>query len=244
MIAAMSGLTDDLANLIERGGYIMVPLLAMSVVSLALIVERCYFWLSLHSPRRLRRLIRINDLFRRGDRKSARLLLDGDETSYGRVARTILEKGPGDAVAMEALENERPRLERFMVSLSTIITAAPLVGILGTVVGIIRSFRLLGEQSVLTDPRDVSVGIAEALLTTALGLIVALLTLFPYMVFRSQVNRSLGRMESLIAAAQQGTEAAAGVGATAPDTRVEPAPPAADDADKPMERQPARGAAS
>ncbi|MHC5022477.1 MAG: MotA/TolQ/ExbB proton channel family protein [Planctomycetota bacterium] len=203
----MSGLTDDIAELIQRGGYIIIPLLAMSVISLMLIAERTWFWMSLHRPARVRRMTRVNDLFRRGDRKSAGLLLNDDQSSYGRVARALLGKGSGDAVAMEAVENERPRLERFMVSLSTIVTAAPLMGILGTVVGIIRSFRLLGEQSTLTDPRDVSVGIAEALLTTALGLIVALLTLFPYMIFRSQVGRSLGRMESLVAAAQQGADA-------------------------------------
>ncbi|MCZ6836081.1 MAG: MotA/TolQ/ExbB proton channel family protein, partial [Planctomycetota bacterium] len=83
---------------------------------------------------------------------------------------------------------------------------APLRGFLGTVIGIIQSFKLLGEQSTLTDPRDVSAGIAAALLTTALGLIVALMTLFPYMVFRSHVDRALGRMESVIAAAQQGEQ--------------------------------------
>ena len=97
-----------------------------------------------------------------------------------------------------------------MATLSTIITAAPLLGILGTVIGIIQSFNLLGVQETLTDPRTVSTGIAEALLTTALGLVVALVTLFPYMIFRSHVERSIGRMESLIAAAQQGAGLAPG----------------------------------
>ena len=91
-----------------------------------------------------------------------------------------------------------------MVALSTIITAAPLLGILGTVMGIIQSFRLLGEQAVLTDPSDVAGGIAAALLTTALGLIIALVTLFPYMLFRGWSSRTIGRLEALIAAAQQG----------------------------------------
>jgi len=91
-----------------------------------------------------------------------------------------------------------------MVMLSTIITAAPLLGILGTVIGIIRSFNLLGEQRMLTDTRLVATGIAEALLTTALGLVIALVTLFPYMAFRKQADRALGRMESLIASAQEG----------------------------------------
>jgi biopolymer transport protein ExbB len=127
-----------------------------------------------------------------------------DRTPYGFVAKALILNGPSDAVAMEAVEAQRPKIDRFMVALSTIITAAPLLGILGTVLGIIQSFRLLGEQSVLTDPSDVAGGIAAALLTTALGLIVALVTLFPYMLFRGWSSRSIGRIESLIAAAQQG----------------------------------------
>jgi biopolymer transport protein ExbB len=91
-----------------------------------------------------------------------------------------------------------------MVTLSTIITAAPLLGILGTVIGIIRSFNLLGVEDVMTDPRAVSVGIAQALITTALGLVVALVTLFPYMIFRAQSERAVGRLESVIASAQLG----------------------------------------
>ena len=111
-----------------------------------------------------------------------------------------------------------------MVWLDTVITAAPLLGILGTVVGIIQSFRLLGEQQTLTDPREVAGGIAAALLTTALGLIVALMTLFPYMIFRSQVGRALGRLESIIAAAQQGATAEQATdGATADAESTEPA---------------------
>ena len=96
-----------------------------------------------------------------------------------------------------------------MVSLSTTITAAPLIGILGTVIGIIRSFNQLGgDDGGINDPSVVSHGIAEALLTTAVGLVVALMTLFPYMVFKGQADRALGRVETIVAAAQQGREAA------------------------------------
>ena len=131
-------------------------------------------------------------------------LLRGDRSPYAEVARGLMDHGTSDAVAVESVEAQRPRLDRFMVTLSTIITAAPLLGILGTVVGIIQSFRLLSQDTMLSDPREVAGGIATALLTTALGLVVALLTLFPYMLFRSHAGRAIGRMESLIAAAQQG----------------------------------------
>jgi biopolymer transport protein ExbB len=208
-MAAMDALADHIALLIDRGGYVMVPLLVLSVVSLALVIERMWFWAATHRPGRLRRLARLNDALRRGRWEAAEALVGDDRSPYGHVARRLFTLGPSDAVAMEAVESQRPRLDRFMVTLSTIITAAPLLGILGTVVGIIQSFRLLELQQTeqaLTDPRDVAGGIAAALLTTALGLIVALMTLFPYMAFRSQVSRALGRLESMIAAAQQGAE--------------------------------------
>ena len=204
----MSELRGDMAILIDRGGLVMLPLLALSVISLTLIAERIWFWATLHRPGRVRWLRRLNEALRDGDRELADKLLDGDRTPYGQVSRQMLVHGTGDAVAMEAVEAQRPRFDRWMVSLSTIITAAPLLGILGTVIGIIQSFNLLGEQETLADPSAVSAGIAEALLTTALGLVVALVTLFPYMVFRAQVERAMGRVESVIAAAQQGAEAA------------------------------------
>lgn len=201
----MATVIDDLAMLIDRGGYVMVPLLGLSIISLALIAERCWFWAALHNGSRRSKMALLHDALRQGNVSGARRVIDGDRSVYGLLGRRLLEDGAGDAVAMETVEALRPRIDRFMVSLSTIITAAPLLGILGTVIGIIRSFNLLGEQATLTDPRLVATGIAEALLTTALGLVVALMTLFPYMVFRGQVDRAVGRMESLIAAAQEAT---------------------------------------
>lgn len=184
----------------------MVPLLALSVISLALIFERTLFWLTLHRPRRIRQLSVLNNAFRRGDRDAAIAAVGNDRSPYGCIARKLMEHGSTDAVAVEAVQEYRPMFDRFMVTLSTIVTAAPLLGILGTVIGIIQSFKLLGEQATLSDPQDVAGGIAAALLTTALGLIVALFTLFPYMIFRGQVDRALGRLESIIAAAQQGMQ--------------------------------------
>ncbi len=200
----VAALTDDLALLLERGGFVMLPLLALSVISLTLIVERSWFWTLNHRPARIKRLEQLNDLLRQGDHEAAARLVAAVQSPYGRVTRALLGHGATEAVAVEAVELQRPRIDRFMVTLSTIITAAPLLGILGTVIGIIQSFDLLGEQSTLTDPRAISAGIAEALLTTALGLVVALVTLFPFMIFRAQAQHALGRLESVIAAAQQG----------------------------------------
>ena len=197
---------QDLSTLIEKGGYVMVPLLILSIISVALILERCWFWLLMGGRGSMRRIEKLNAVLRRGDTAKAQEIVKSDYSPYGIVAKAMLENGSSEAVAMEAVELQRPRIDRFMVALSTIITAAPLLGILGTVLGIIQSFRLLGEQAVLTDPSDVAGGIAAALLTTALGLIVALVTLFPYMLFRGWSSRSIGRLETVIAAAQQGED--------------------------------------
>lgn len=210
----MVAFMEDFNLLIDRGGYVMIPLLVLSVVSLGLIIERAIFWGSLHRPGKLRKLTYLNNALRRGEREKARQAVAGDGSPYGVVAGALLEHGSSDAAAVEAVERQRPRLERFMVTLSTIITAAPLLGILGTVVGIIQSFKVLGEQTMLNDPKDVAAGIATALLTTAAGLIIALFTLFPYMVYRGQVDRAFGRLETLIASAQQGEKAVKSDGVT------------------------------
>ncbi len=200
----MSELSDSIALLIQRGGWVMIPLLALSVVSLSLIAERIWFWVTINRPSRLAQLSGITTLLRRRDHKTAREFVAKDNSPYGVVVRRLITDGTSDSVALEAVEDQRPRIDRFMVTLSTIITAAPLIGILGTVIGIIRSFNLLGSQETLTDPRAVSGGIAEALMTTALGLVIALFTLFPYMIFRGHVGKALSWLELIVAAAQQG----------------------------------------
>ena len=125
-----------------------------------------------------------------------------NQIHVGQTLDLYLDEPVTDALVVDVVESQRPRLERFMPTLSTIITAAPMLGILGTVLGIISSFEVIGQAGSAGDPSLVSQGIAEALLTTAAGLIVALLVLIPYNLFRSQVDRTLGRIETLVAAIQ------------------------------------------
>ncbi len=194
----------DMSLIMDRGGYVMIPLLIVSVISVALILERCWFWLLVGGRGSIGRLEKLNGAFLRGDNETVGKMVKRDGSPYGAIANALLKNGTSDAVAMGAVEAQRPRIDRYMVALSTIITAAPLLGILGTVIGIIDSFKLLGAATVLTDPSDVAGGIAAALLTTAFGLIIALVTLFPYMLFRGWSSRAIGRIEAMIAAAQQG----------------------------------------
>ena len=200
MLAMWEGIYQTSADVMVRGGWVMWPLLALSIVGLTLVFERAWFFMRTNNPWRVARFNRVGFFLRSGQSDQAAAMVNDDDSVYGRLLQQLLREGVTDASAVNAVEQQRPRLERFMATLGTIITAAPMLGILGTVTGIISAFQLLSEQTV-TDPSKVGGGIAEALLTTVAGLVVALVVLFPYNVFRAQIDRTLGRMESLIASA-------------------------------------------
>lgn len=191
----------QMLTMFEKGGPVMWPLLVMSVISVALTLERGVFWVRTHRPGRRKWLFSLADALRTGDRASAKAIAADDSSLYADAADLILARKVGPASAVELAETFRPVFDRFSLTLSTVITAAPLLGILGTVTGIIRSFQLLGGSAQVTDINAVAGGIAEALITTAAGLVVALITLFPYMVFRAQSDRCLGNIELLVASA-------------------------------------------
>ncbi|MCA9281524.1 MAG: MotA/TolQ/ExbB proton channel family protein [Phycisphaerales bacterium] len=191
----------QMLTLFEKGGPVMWPLLVMSVISVALTLERGVFWVRTHRPGRRKWLFSLAEALRTGDRAAAKAIAADDSSLYADAADLILARKVGPASAVELAETFRPVFDRFSLTLSTVITAAPLLGILGTVTGIIRSFQLLGGSAQVTDINAVAGGIAEALITTAAGLVVALITLFPYMVFRAQSDRCLGNIELLVASA-------------------------------------------
>ena len=204
MIVVSMAIWDSFMTFMDRGGIFMWPLLVLSVVAFAVAIERSVFWFRVHGRRGLKRYTSLVVALRAGDRTRASALVYDDRSPYCQLTSDLLETDGDDAMAVAATEETRPRFERGLVILSTVVTAAPMLGILGTVVGIIQSFELLGGDASISDPRQVSGGIAEALITTACGLVVALLALFPYMLFRGQQERAIGRMESLVAAAIRG----------------------------------------
>lgn len=181
-------------DLLDRGGVVMWPLMILSVLGLTLVLERFWFFGCIAGKRRLSRL---SAALRSGSLDEARQVAAADRTVYGAAARHLL----GGGSQAEAVELQRPRVERFLPTLSTVITAAPMLGILGTVLGIIASFEVLGDASAPPDPAAVGAGIGQALLTTAAGLVVALGVLLPYNLFRVQADRTLVRIELLAEAA-------------------------------------------
>lgn len=197
-------------QILETGGWVMYPLLALSLLSLTLTIERSIFWLRTHTPSRRRWWGKQIAQIRQGSTRQLQETARDDRTVYGAFLRAALgepsESSAGDTRAATpnligaahlAAEMVRPSIERFGTMMAAIIAAAPLLGILGTVLGIITSFRLLGAEGPVTDPTAIAAGIAEALYTTAFGLTVALLTLFPHSLFRAQSDRCLGRLEAI-----------------------------------------------
>jgi biopolymer transport protein ExbB len=202
-----------LRSIMELGGWVMYPLLALSILSLALSIERFVFWRRLASRDSRQRLDTLGARLRAGDLAGARAIASLDRTAAGLLARRLVDQVAQargcitQDAARELLEAARTPLERFATTQSTIITAAPLLGILGTVLGIIRSFGVLSEARLVSDPGLVAGGIAEALYTTAFGLVVALITLFPYAWSRAQCDHALGRLEALVSVGTHGVSA-------------------------------------
>ena len=180
------------------GGWVMYPLMLMSLFSLTLIFERLVFWVFSAQRQGQRRLARYLQLYSSQESKPSKDEVSKDRTLEGELVRLASSTNTiSEAGLIGHVESLRPAIERFSSVLSAIIAAAPLLGILGTVTGIIRSFDLLGDASAVSDPSIVAGGIAEALYTTAFGLTIALVTLFPHVYFKSCAERTLGRLETL-----------------------------------------------
>jgi len=180
----------------RQGGPIMYPLLLCSLVSLTLIVERALFWIREEKRRDRRLLDELMTLVEQNELEKARGLTGGTKDFVVRVMVCgIVHQAFSlrDALRMGA-DEEIARMRRYLPILDTMITLSPLLGILGTVTGIISSFNLLGSVGI-EQPRMITAGIAQALITTAFGLLIAILSLLPYNYFLTRVEKAALEME-------------------------------------------------
>ncbi|KXS42395.1 MULTISPECIES: MotA/TolQ/ExbB proton channel family protein [unclassified Candidatus Frackibacter] len=181
-----------------KGGPTMIPLLICSVLSLAIIIERYYY-------------------FRKQDNNNFRLFKKIELLlSNGKVSKAKNEakqaNGPIAAMFLSGLENygeNRQTLKEYIQAtgqdqvkamekrlriLDFIVTVAPLLGLLGTVIGIINSFNILAGAQGIAAPSALSMGIAEALISTATGLIVAIPSMLFYTYLDSKVEEKVNEM--------------------------------------------------
>jgi len=195
---------EALQTLIERGGPVMWPLIGLSILGMALSIERAWVFFMANRGSRIQRLKDVTRAIRSGNREAADRFAKQDKSVYGALISEILDAPISESSGEEAVDEQRMRLERFLPLLSTIITAAPMLGILGTVLGIIEAFQGMSQQEGNPDMAQVGAAIGEALISTAAGIVVALLVLLPHATFRSQIARATSRMENLASAAVDG----------------------------------------
>ena len=193
----------DIWELLTRGGVVMWPLLCCSVLSVAIAIERlCYF--SIKATRYSRFQGHLEKLMRAKDIQAADSFVSFHRSPLARVAKTYLSHISQPAsLRQEAATREASlqltHLERRLGWLSIIGTLAPMIGLLGTVIGLVDAFQQIELAGGQVQPSDLAAGIWKALLTTVFGLIVALPTLAIFHVFDSRVGSLALQMQWLVA---------------------------------------------
>ena len=183
----------ELIAFLVKGGLIMIPLLASSVLSLTVILDRGFFWWRLRKQANDGVILQCIDA---GDFEQASKMANESRHPIARVLQAGLDhRNHSPGAAMEATaQAELSRVKAYLPVLDTIITLAPLLGLLGTITGMISAFGLVSEAG-LGQPHAITGGVAEALIATATGLCIAIMTLIPYNYFRSKIEQLTGRME-------------------------------------------------
>ena len=186
----------------SRGGPIMWPLLLCSIVALAISLERFFFLRRVHvDGEKLMRAV--NQCLARGSAVEGKGICEATPGPVAKVlaaalARPELPKAEiRDSVRAVALA-EVPVLERYLPSLSTVVTISPLLGLLGTISGLMKVFRVIAGGGI-GNYNQLSVGIAEALITTFAGLSIAIPFLVVYNALSSKVDSLVNEMEQRVA---------------------------------------------
>lgn len=183
-------------EIILKGGVVMYPLLACSVCVLTIIIERAMFWTILNRRHNRHYIYEVLENCQSGDWELVKKKTTGSKDYAIRILVSgIVHRKFSMTKAMEvAAIEEIGKMRRGMGVLDTMITVAPLLGILGTVIGIILSFDMLAVEGI-ENPQVVTGGIAQALITTATGLTIAILAVIPYNYFNVKVEQAVQAIE-------------------------------------------------
>jgi biopolymer transport protein ExbB len=179
-------------ELIEKGGVLMYPIIILSVLSLAIFLERLVtLRTARYAPADF--LEKLKSALRAKDQVEALSLCDLNGSALAKVCKEILQNLDLPLqrlmeTAEEAGRYQASQLSRFLPSLQAIASIAPLLGLLGTVLGMIKTFIVIGQQGV-GNAQALAGGISEALLTTAAGLSVAIPTVVFYYIIRFRSER-------------------------------------------------------
>ena len=197
--AAAGGLDGGL-RLLFQGGWSMIPILLLSVLAIAIFVERL---LALRrakgDPQRLTQTV--GDYVQRGDLAGALGHCRTVDTPAARIVQRGLERlgRPIDEIKEavgEAGRRETYALEKRMDLLASVAAIAPMLGFLGTVTGMIEAFQQIALYEGVVNPSILAGGIWEALVTTAAGLAVGIVALFAYNILTSRIGKTVNGLEN------------------------------------------------
>ena len=189
----------SIAEVLRAGGIVMIPLLLFSIAAIALTIERAIFWYRI--TRRQRFIVKDFLHLYRSDHAAAASQLE--QYAWLPIARIFLEaldlEGEHPSQFRLALEGaaqaELPVLRRFSTVFQSIVAVSPLLGLLGTILGLIRSFASIRLGDVGANATAVTGGISEALVSTAAGMSVAIFTLLVANLFRGLYKRQVAMIQ-------------------------------------------------
>ena len=172
----------------RKGGPVMWPILIVSIIGLTVVIERIFWWTGRWFRRDPKRIEKVFTAIENGDTAEASRLSRGSRDPVLRMMWNGLnhQHASLQGALQVAAGIEIKRAGRFLVVMDTLVTLAPLLGLLGTITGLIRSFSFLGNEELAV--QAVTGGIAEALIATACGLGIAIFALIPFNFFNSRVS--------------------------------------------------------
>jgi len=187
-------------ELFQKGGFLMYPIFFCSLLAIAIFFERMFYLKSMKTSTR-KFSNRISDLIRKGNINFA---ITACRKNYSPISQIILaallKYGSSREEIKEAIEDTANKeitvLEKNLPILATVGNIAPLLGLLGTVFGMIKGFQVISALGV-GNPEALAGAISEALLTTAFGLSVAIPTIVAYNYLIHRVDRQIKEMESI-----------------------------------------------
>lgn len=196
--------TMSLFDLINKGGIVGYLIILLSVVALGLIIDDA---VTIRKSKILppKDIEKIERLIKTGDLEKAATLNSANASFLVKVATAgIKDSHMGYAAMIKAMEDEgdalSSRIARKIEHLNVIGNISPMMGLLGTVIGMLRCFNEIAHVAGAIEPKQLAGGIFEALITTCLGLIVAIPSLYAYAVFKNRVDEYTG--EAALAAEQ------------------------------------------
>lgn len=186
----------------HRGGPVMWPLLICSLLSVAFFLERLWFWICVWRRERPQSVSEVLQMVGAGRRQEALGICAQEKEDYvlSMLHDGLRAGGPHTSLFValdQSASDHYIHMKKYMPVFEAITTLSPLLGIFGTVLGIVQAFDALGGH--VENVQQVAAGVSQALITTVFGLIVAMPTLVFHIFFRSQVSRARHRMESALA---------------------------------------------